>query len=194
MMMIWFYIFQRNCEIWRFIVMRFRYCPYCGKKAEMKEIGDEGLIPYCTQCETPLWDLFTTSVIAAVVNECGEIALLRQNYVSATNYVCVAGIMKPGESAEVAVVREIGEELGLQAKSIEYVKSYPYEKKEMLMLGFKAVVERQNFTLSGEVDNAEWVKLEDALGLLREGSIAWQLVKAVTGASCFEAKASVPPV
>lgn len=29
--------------------MRFQYCPHCGKKAELKEIGDEGLIPYCAQ-------------------------------------------------------------------------------------------------------------------------------------------------
>lgn len=163
--------------------MRFQYCPYCGKKAELKEIGDEGFIPYCAQCETPLWDMFTTSVIAAVVNECGEIALLRQNYVSTTKYVCVAGIMKPGESAEETVVREIGEELGLHVKSVEYVKSYPYEKKEMLMLGFKAVAEKKDFSLSGEVDDAQWVKLEDAPGLLREGSIAWQLVKMVAGDS-----------
>lgn len=161
--------------------MRFQYCPHCGKKAEMKEIGDEGLTPYCAQCEIPLWDMFTTSVIAVVVNECGEIALLRQGYVSMTKYVCVAGIMKPGESAEETVVREVGEELGLKVKAVEYVKSYPYEKKEMLMLGFKAVVEKKDFTLSGEVDAAEWVKLEDAPNLLREGSIAWQLVKAVTG-------------
>ncbi|MDE5697878.1 MAG: NUDIX domain-containing protein [Lachnospiraceae bacterium] len=159
--------------------MRFQYCPYCGKKAERKEIGDEGVIPYCANCEVPLWDMFTTSVIAAVVNECGEAALLRQNYVSATNYVCVAGVMKPGESAEETVAREIGEELGLNVKSVEYVKSYPYEKKEMLMLGFKAVAEKKDFTLSGEVDAAEWVKFEDALSLLREGSIAWQLVKTV---------------
>lgn len=161
--------------------MRFQYCPYCGSKAEKREIGDEGMIPYCAHCEIPLWDLFTTSVIAAVVNECGEIALLRQNYVSTTNYVCVAGIMKPGESAEDTVVREIGEELGLDVKSVSYVKSYPYEKKEMLMLAFQAVVAKKDFVLSGEVDAAKWVKLEDAPGLLREGSIAWQLVKAVLG-------------
>lgn len=159
--------------------MRFQYCPYCGTRAVKKEIGDEGVIPYCTQCELPLWDMFTTSVIAAVVNECGEIALLRQNYVSTTNYVCVAGIMKLGESAEETVVREIGEELGLNVKSVEYVKSYPYEKKEMLMLGFKVIVEKKDFALSGEVDAAEWVKLEDAPPLLREGGIAWQLVNAV---------------
>ena len=37
--------------------------------------------------------------------------------------------------------------------------------------------------LSGEVDDAQWVKFEDAPGLLREGSIAWQLVKMVAGDS-----------
>jgi NAD+ diphosphatase len=147
----------------------------------MREIGDEGRIPYCTQCEVPLWDMFTTSIIAAVVNECGEIALLRQEYVSATKHVCVAGVMKPGESAEETVVREIGEELGLSVKSTAYVKSYPYEKKEMLMLGFKAVVEKKDFELSAEVDAARWVRFEDALSLLREGSIAWQLVREVIG-------------
>lgn len=159
--------------------MRFVYCPYCGNKLGKKEIGDEGLIPYCTKCEIPLWDMFTTSIIAAVVNEENEIALLRQNYVSTTNYVCVAGIMKIGESAEETVIREVREEIGLVVKQLEFVRSYPYEKKEMLMLGYKATVEKADFVLSGEVDSVKWVKFEDALGLLREGSIAWQLVKAV---------------
>lgn len=159
--------------------MRFQYCPYCGKKVELREIGDEGMIPYCTECKIPLWDMFTTSIIVAVVNEYQEVALLRQNYVSTTNHVCVAGVMKMGESAEKTVVREIGEELGLHVKSLQYIKSYPYEKKEMLMLGFQAVVDKQDFVLSGEVDAAKWVKFEEALSLLREGSIAWQLVKTV---------------
>ncbi len=47
------------------------------------------------------------ALLRAVVNEYQEVALLRQNYVSATKYVCVAGIMKIGESAEETVIREI---------------------------------------------------------------------------------------
>lgn len=160
--------------------MHFQYCPYCGSKAENREIGDEGLIPYCSVCKLPLWDMFTTCVIAAVVNENREIALLKQNYVSAAKWVCVAGVMKPGESAEEAVVREIKEELGLQVDALEYVKSYPYEKKEMLMIGYKALVKKADFSLSGEVDAAEWVSYEAAPGRLREGGIAWKLVKAIT--------------
>ena len=159
--------------------MRFTYCPHCGIKLMSKEIGDEGKIPYCESCNIPLWDMFTTSVIVAVVNEYEEIALLRQNYVSTTNYVCIAGIMKIGESAEETVIREVKEEIGQNVETLEYISSYPYEKKEMLMLGYKAVVKKQDFKLSVEVDSVEWVKYENALELLREGGIAWQLVKTV---------------
>lgn len=159
--------------------MRFTYCPYCGEKAIQKEIGDEGIIPFCNHCSTPLWDMFSTSIICAVVNEHQEIALLRQNYVSENSYVCVAGVMKLGESAEETVVREIKEELGLDVKELQYIRSYPYEKKEMLMLGYKAVVCKDEFRLSGEVDSACWFKFDEALEQIREGSIAWQLVKQV---------------
>ncbi|HBA46252.1 MAG TPA: NUDIX hydrolase [Lachnospiraceae bacterium] len=167
--------------------MRFTYCPHCGGRLIQKEIGDEGQIPFCENCSVPLWDMFTTSVICAVVNEEREVALIRQNYVSTTNHVCVAGIMKLGESAEETAVREIKEETGLDVVKLEYIKSYPYEKKEMLMLGYKAIVKKADFILSGEVDSAVWVKYEDALSLLREGSIAWQLVKEAIGQGSFVA-------
>lgn len=157
--------------------MHFTYCPHCGSRLVKKEIGDEGLIPFCETCNVPLWDMFTTSIIAAVVNEQKEVALLRQDYVSTASHVCVAGIMKMGESAEDAVIREVKEELGLDVEELHFVKSYPFEKKEMLMLGYRARVKKKDFTLSGEVDSAEWVPFEHALEKLREGSIAWQLVK-----------------
>lgn len=159
--------------------MHFRFCPFCGNKLIDKEIGDEGMIPFCETCNRPLWDMFTTSIIAAVVNEYNEIALLRQEYVSTTKYVCVAGIMKLGESAEETVAREVLEELGQTAESIQYVASYPYDKKEMLMLGFKVTVKKKDFILSGEVDSAEWVPLEKAPSMLREGGIAWQLANSI---------------
>lgn len=159
--------------------MRFTYCPHCGSKLIKKEIGDEGLIPYCEQCSVPLWDMFTTCIITAVVNEYNEVALIKQSYLNNTKYVCVAGIMKIGESAEDTVVREVKEEIGQDVYQLKFIQSYPYEKKEMLMLGYKASVKKQEFKLSGEVDSAEWVKFEDALSLIREGSIAWQLVKTV---------------
>ena len=110
--------------------MHFTYCPYCGGKLFSKEIGDEGNIPFCDSCNIPLWDMFTTSIIAAVVNEYREIALLRQNYVSATKYVCVAGIMKIGEAAEDTVVREVKEEIGqVFVKVLEDAGVYKYNEE-----------------------------------------------------------------
>ncbi len=159
--------------------MRCEYCPRCGTKAIQKEIGDEGLMPYCDTCQKPLWDIITTCIIAAVVNECGEIALIRQSYVSPTKYVCVAGVMKAGEAAEETAVREIKEELGLDTQSLTFVRSYPYEEKGLLMLGFKATVKKADFVLSKEVDDAEWVSLDNALSLIRNGSIAHRLVSEV---------------
>ncbi len=159
--------------------MHFIYCPYCGDKLIQKEIGDEGLIPFCRRCNIPLWDMFTSSVICAVVNEYREVALLRQEYVSSTKHVCVAGIMKIGESAEETAVREVKEELGLDVERLQFIKTYPYARKEMLMIGYEAEVRKADFALSKEVDAAEWVRYEEALGKLREGSIAWQLVSTV---------------
>lgn len=159
--------------------MHFTYCPHCGTKLIEKEIGDEGRIPYCEACAVPLWDMFTTSIIAAVVNEEREIALLRQGYVSTSNYVCVAGIMKPNEAAEETVCREVSEEIGLTVERLQFIKSYPYPKKEMLMLGYLAEVKKEAFRLSGEVDAVCWMPLCEAAGYLREGGIAWQLVRSV---------------
>lgn len=161
--------------------MRFTYCPHCGNLLAKKDIGDEGLIPYCEKCKVPLWDMFTTCVICAVVNEYKEIALLRQEYVSKVNYVCVAGVMKLGESAEETARREILEEIGLSVKELKFISSYPYEKKEMLMLGYHATVDKATFHISREVDAVEWFPIESATEKLRPGSIAWQLVNAVRG-------------
>ena len=77
------------------------------------------------------------------------------------------------------VEEEIEEEIGQKVEEITFVRSYPYEKKEMLMLGFHAKVKKNALVLSKEVDDAEWVTFAEALSKIREGSIAWQLVKEV---------------
>ena len=159
--------------------MRFTYCPHCGEKLIKKEIGDEGLIPYCNRCRVPLWDLVTTCVICAVINEHREVTLIEQSYGEERKYVCVAGVMTIGESAEEAAAREIREEIGLNIENVRFVRSYPYTQKELLMLGFCATVKKADFTLSSEVSTAQWVPFDKALSMLRKDSIAWQLVKEV---------------
>lgn len=156
--------------------MKYTYCPHCGDKLTHKEIGDEGLMPYCIQCNLPIFDVFHTCIIVVAVNEYDEVVLLRQNYVSDSTYVCVAGHIKTGETAEDTVIREIQEEIGLLVEQVNYVKSYFYEKKGMLMLGFFAKVKKESFVLSKEVDEAEWFSFEEALTKVKQDSIAMQLL------------------
>ena len=44
--------------------MKFTYCPDCGTKLIQKEIGDEGLMPYCENCKKPFFEMFSTCIIA----------------------------------------------------------------------------------------------------------------------------------
>ena len=46
-------------------------------------------------------------------------------------------------------------------------------------MGFRRLLRKRILYCLGEVDAAKWVKFEEALNLLCEGSIAWQLVKTV---------------
>lgn len=130
--------------------MRFEYCPHCGTRAVQKEIGDEGLMPWCDRCKRPLFDIFSTCIIALAVDEEGNVALLRQGYISTRHYVLVSGYIKPGESAEECAAREIGEELGLAVRGLHFTGTYWLGKKDMLMIGFVANVHREEFHLSQE--------------------------------------------
>lgn len=157
--------------------MKFIHCPQCGEKLTEREIGDEGLVPYCENCRRPWFDMPYACTITLVINEFDEVALLRQDYVSDQHYVCVAGYIKCGERAEETAAREVKEELGLEPETIRYTGSYYFEKKDMLMLAFEAHVKKREFCLSGEVDGAAWLTFEEAHPRMRKGSIAIRLLE-----------------
>lgn len=146
--------------------MQYDYCPKCGTKNVLKEIGDEGMVPWCETCKRPWFPTFSTCIIALAVDEEGDVAVLRQNYISAQYHVLVSGYMTPGESAEECAAREVEEELGLKVSKVHMTGTYWYGKKDMLMIGFLAKVNKLDFNLSTEVDQAVWVRPEEALKLL----------------------------
>jgi len=158
--------------------MHFTYCPYCGKKLVEKEYNKE-VLPCCETCHTPFWDMFSTAAIIAVINEYDELALIKQEYVSDTHYVCNAGIVKLGETVEDRAVKEVMEEIGHQIESLDYIHSFFFEKKQHLMIGFRGYVKKKDFVLSEDVDDAIWVPVSEALDKLKEGSVAWRLVKRI---------------
>ena len=149
--------------------MKFKFCPDCGSKLEQKEIGDEGIVPYCTNCNKPLFDMFSTCVIVLVVNEYDEAALLRQSYISDKYYNLVSGYMKPGEYAELTSVREVEEEIGVKLERLDYAGTYWFGRKDMLMIGYIGKAKKCELKLSGEVDEAHWIPIDEALSLVHPG-------------------------
>ncbi|MBQ8965610.1 NUDIX domain-containing protein [Ruminococcus sp.] len=158
--------------------MRFDYCPKCSGKLVLREIGDEGEIPYCGNCKRPWFDMFSTCVLNVVVNEDNEVLLIRQSYGDTAKFVGVAGFMKVGETPEEAAAREVLEETGLTAKSITYIDSAFYEGRDQLMLGMLARVDKAETSISGELLEARWFSIDEAAETVREGSIIQRFIKA----------------
>jgi NAD+ diphosphatase len=146
--------------------MHFAYCPKCGRKLIKKEAGDDGLIPFCTACNEYYFDIFPSCVIVMTYNEYGEIVLCRQNYMSDKYFNITSGFMAVGETAEEAAVREVKEELGLIVEELTYAGTYWFSPKGLLMHGFIAFAKKSDFKLSVEVDEARWVKAEDAPSIM----------------------------
>ena len=158
--------------------MRFLYCPQCGKPLIEKEIGDEGKIPFCTNCQRPWLDMFSSCIIVLVVNENNEAVLLRQNYISTEYRNLVSGYMKPGETAEETAEREVFEEIGVKLEELNLTGTYWFDLKDMLMIGFIARAKKTEFRLSEEVDGADWIPVEEAIGLVHpKGSVSYALLE-----------------
>ncbi len=157
--------------------MRYEYCPKCGKKLIPKQAGDDGLVPYCEDCEKYWFDTFGSCVIIMVVrkgsgdckgdddgagDDCGDVKvlLLRQKYMSDEYMNFVSGYITVGENAEESAYREVLEETGIKLDSLEYSGTWFFELQELLMHGFIGYTSQSEFTLSPEVDGAQWVPLE----------------------------------
>ena len=46
--------------------MKFKYCPLCGEKLELKNSWDEGMIPYCSKHDMMFFDLPKPCIVVAV--------------------------------------------------------------------------------------------------------------------------------
>lgn len=156
--------------------MRFVYCPQCGARLIPRTLGDEGDVPWCENCSRPFFDMFASCIITAVVNELGEVALIREAR-NPSREVLVAGYIKPGESAEDTARREVQEELGLTAGEVTSLWTRYHPRGDQLMHAFITHVRKADFHPSSELHSAAWVPLREALHRVPEGSMAQQLVQ-----------------
>lgn len=101
----------------------------------------------------------TDPAVIMLVHDGGDrVVLGRQAVWPPGRFSVLAGFVEPGESAEAAVAREVGEEVGLRITDIRYVASQPWPFPQSLMLGFVARAEPgQEIRVDPtEIEEARW--------------------------------------
>jgi len=141
--------------------MVFEYCPKCGKKLDKKEIGDEGLVPFCGSCDRVFFSFSYTCVLCLVIDE-NENVVLTKAKPDSPRYGCVAGYVKEGETVEDAAKREVEEEIGLVVSELTFVKSRLHNT-DTLMINFICKAKNSELKISEkELYSAEWFTLQEA--------------------------------
>lgn len=155
-----------------------KHCIECGQELVMRECEHEGMIPYCSQCEQFRFPIFNTAVSMIVLNEMEDKILMIQQYGRASN-ILVAGYVNKGESAEVALLREMREEIGRDIIKYRYMKSEYFDKSNTLIWNFAVVIDSENLedVSDWEVDYAQWFGFEEALVNVKQDSLAQRFLQ-----------------
>ena len=148
------------------------HCRKCGAKLIEKEMKNEGIVPYCPECEEYRFPQYNVAVSMIVVNKAKDEILLIQQY-GRPSYVLVAGYVNRGESLEDAVRREIKEETGMTVSELKFNRTQFFERSESLMCNFTAFVEDDSeMDPNYEIDKYSWFPREGARENIRPDSLA----------------------
>jgi NADH pyrophosphatase NudC (nudix superfamily) len=115
----------------------YRYCPRC--RAELTPVVRGGQTRLaCSQCSFVHWRN-PVPVVAAVVERAGHVILVHSLGRPATWYGLVAGFLERGEHPDAAVLREVNEELGLDARLGGSIGVYPFERLNQVIFAYHVI-------------------------------------------------------
>ena len=156
-------------------------CPRCGTATEVVKAGWSRLCPNDGSEHFPRTD----PAVIMLVHDGGDRCVLgRQPSWPEGRFSVLAGFVEAGESAEAAVAREVGEEVGIAVRDVRYAASQPWPFPGSLMLGFTARLAgpAELRLQDGELAEAHWYTRDQIRrrdGLLRlppPVSIAYRLI------------------
>lgn len=148
------------------------YCRDCGNKLTLRFLENEGLVPYCPECDKFKFPFFPVAVLMTVVNR-QENKVLLAKHTGEEVYKLFAGYIKKGENVEKAIPRELKEETGLHALKWKFFGSRYHERKELLMFNFIVTAdENAEIKLGEEISEARWCSPDEARALILKESIA----------------------
>lgn len=147
------------------------YCRDCGEKLSLRFLENEGLVPYCPNCNKFKFPFFPVAVSMTVVNR-AEDKILLARHTGEQDYKLFAGYIKKGETPEKTIPRELKEETGLNAIKWRYFASRYHDAKELLMLNYIVTADENETTLNEELEEVRWCTREEAASLILPNSTA----------------------
>lgn len=115
------------------------YCPRCGTRlAESERGGRRRAVCPTPECGFTHWDN-PIPVVAAIVEQDDHLILVRSHGWSEHAFALVAGFLERGESPEQGVLREVREEIGIEARVHGFVGAYSFEMRNQLLLVYHVI-------------------------------------------------------
>ena len=147
------------------------HCPLDGTPTVPEPSGHSAVCPKDGSEHFPRTD---PAVIMLVTDPDDRCLLARNAAWPGRRVSILAGFVEPGESAEQAVIREVGEETGIKVTNVRYVGSQPWPMPRSLMLGFRAEAPAgQAITIDHEeLAEAHWYSRDELLAAIKARELA----------------------
>jgi NAD+ diphosphatase len=115
---------------------RFRFCPQCAQPLQVVQMSG---VPR-TVCPVPgcgfvHWDN-PVPVVAAIVEHEGKIVLARNVAWPKDWYALITGFLEKGEDPREGVMREVKEELDLDAQDATFVGHYEFKRMNQIIIAY----------------------------------------------------------
>lgn len=136
--------------------------PYCCRCGSKNKIVNGGHLQVCPQCQYETYPRLNPAVIVLVESQMKSsgdpVCLLGRHKGSPESaYSTLAGFVEIGESLEVAVEREVFEEVGIKITEVNYLGSQPWPFPSSLMIGFLAKANYDEVRVDkNELQDARW--------------------------------------
>lgn len=116
------------------------YCPQCASELKEKEMG--GFVRRVCSNEICTFVHYAnpTPVVAALVEHEKGIILVRAPHWPASWFGLVTGFLEQGEEPGEAIVREVKEELNLQAEIIALIGNYSFPRNNEVIMAYHVKV------------------------------------------------------
>ncbi len=141
------------------------YCFECGAKLKKKLIdGVERYFCKLSHCNYVNWDN-PVPVVAAIIRYQDKILLAQNTSWPDGRYSFITGYLERCEQPEVAVIREVSEELGLDAKIDRFIGHFIFHDKNQILIVY-AVTAQGEIKLNHELVSFKLFSEQDILGYM----------------------------